>query len=108
MCIRDRSYAAKLSNEAKKIKKVNSQLMNALNKIIKIIGMVILPVGIILFLKHFFWMSLPLNESVVSTVAALIGMIPEGLYLLTSIALAVGVIKLGRKSTCLLYTSRCV
>lgn len=92
------NYAASLSNKAKYLKKVNSEIMNTLNKIIKIISIVIIPLGILLFWRQ---MTLngfsDINDAVVSTVAALIGMIPEGLILLTSTVLAVGVIRLSRQ-----------
>lgn len=92
------SYAAKITNEVKKRKKVNSELMNSLNKIIKTIAIVIIPIGISLFLKQIYILDTSLKQSVISTVAALIGMIPEGLYLITSIALAVSVIRLGKRN----------
>ncbi|MGL5312365.1 MAG: cation-translocating P-type ATPase [Peptostreptococcaceae bacterium] len=91
------SYAAKITADVKKRKKVNSELMNSLNKIIKAVAIVILPIGIALFLKERFVLNIPLQSSVISTVAALIGMIPEGLYLLTTIALAVSVVRLGKR-----------
>ena len=71
--------------------------MKSLNKIIKYIAIVIVPIGLILFLKQMYVLNHGFKKSIVSTVAAVIGMIPEGLYLLTSIALAVSVIRLGKK-----------
>jgi len=90
------NYASKITNEAKYIKKVNSEIMKTLKKIIKIISIVIVPLGILLFLKQY---SLDKNiaDSVVNTVAAIIGMIPEGLVLLTSTVLAVSVLRLSKK-----------
>ena len=93
----ENSYASKITNEVKKRKKVNSEIMKSLDKIIKYIAIVIVPIGIILFLKQMYVLNYGLKKSIVSTVAAVIGMIPEGLYLLTSIALAVSVIRLGKK-----------
>ncbi len=93
------SYASKLIIDAKKEKKPNSELMKSLNQIIKFVASIILPFGVLLFLKQHFIIGAPFNRAVVSTVAALIGMIPEGLILLTSVALAVGVIRLGRYKT---------
>lgn len=93
------SYAARITVDAKKHKKPNSELMNALNKIIRAVGIGIVPVGLLLFLKQWLLLRLPLQEAVPSTVAALIGMIPEGLVLLTSVAMAIGVIRLGRYKT---------
>lgn len=94
----ENSYVAKITKEAKKRKKVNSEIMNSLNKIIKYIAIVIVPIGVILFLKQMYVLNYGLKQSIVSTVAAVIGMIPEGLYLLTSISLVVSVIRLGKKN----------
>ncbi|PWM45028.1 MAG: ATPase P [Clostridiales bacterium] len=93
------SYAAKLTADAKRHKKINSEILNALNKIIKIIGFIILPIGIVLFVKDYSILGQPLTQAVSATVAALVSMIPDGLYLLTSIALAVSVIRLGKANT---------
>lgn len=92
------SYAAKIKADVKKRKKIDSELMNSLNKIIKTVAIVILPIGISLFLKQRFLLNIPLQAAVISTAAALIGMVPEGLYLLTTIALAVSVIRLGKRN----------
>ena len=92
------SYASKLTLEAKKDVKVgNSEMMASLDKVIRVIGIAMIPLGIILFIKQFKVLDLGLQASVKATVAALIGMIPEGLYLLTSVALAVSVIRLAQK-----------
>lgn len=88
------NFASKIHSEAKYIKKVNSEIMNTLKKIIKVCSIIIFPVGIALFCAKFFADSFTMQESVVSTVGALIGMIPEGLVLLTSSVLAVSVIRL--------------
>lgn len=95
--INEDSYANKITKEAKYLKKVNSEIMLTLNKIIKIISITIIPLGIILYLKQ---MSIThdINTSIISTVAALIGTIPEGLVLLTSTVLAVSAIRLARKN----------
>ena len=92
------SYASKLTLEAKKDVKVgNSEMMASLDKVIRVIGIAMIPLGIVLFIKQFKVLNLGLQASVKATVAALIGMIPEGLYLLTSVALAVSVIRLAQK-----------
>ena len=92
------SYASKLTLEAKKDVKVgNSEMMASLDKVIRVIGIAMIPLGIVLFIKQFKVLDLGLQASVKATVAALIGMIPEGLYLLTSVALAVSVIRLAQK-----------
>ena len=93
------NYATKIALDAKKYKKVHSDLMNALNKIVKFTSFFILPLGALLFLHARFVLDHSLEGAVVSTAAALIGMMPKGLVLLTSVSLAVGVIKLARKKT---------
>ena len=91
------NYVAKISQEAKQKRKINSEIMNSLNKIIKIISFVIIPVGILLFFNQLDLQGNDFKTAIVSTVAALIGMIPEGLVLLTSSVLAVSVTRLARK-----------
>ena len=86
------NYASQISLEAKYIKKVNSEIMSFINKIIKYISIAIVPIGILLFLNQVKEASL--SNAIVSTVAALIGMIPEGLVLLTSTVLAMSVVRL--------------
>ncbi len=93
------NYAAKMTKDAKKYSKYPSELRDMLNKIIKYIGIAIIPLGIILFSKQYFILHGTLKDSILNTSAALIGMIPEGLVILTSIALAVGVINLARHHT---------
>lgn len=93
------NYATKLTAQAKQMRKPNSEIMRALNLIMKIISFAIVPIGIILLVQQIFFINMGINQSVISTVAALIGMIPEGLVLLTSVALAVGVIRLGHYKT---------
>ena len=88
------NYTSKISSGAKYIKKVKSEIMSSLQKIIKFATFVIIPVGIALFCSQFYLQHVTFQESVVQTVAALIGMIPEGLVLLTSTVLAVSVIRL--------------
>ena len=88
------NYASKITKSAKYLKKPNSEIMNWVNKIIKYIGFSIIPIGILLFYKQYFFSGHPFQRAVVGTVAALIGMIPEGLVLLTSVVLAVSVIRL--------------
>ncbi len=90
------NYTSIISNEAKYIKKVNSEIMNALNKIIKLISYVIFPLGLLLFIQQLSIEGNTFQNAVISTVAAIIGMIPEGLVLLTSTVLAVSVIRLSK------------
>lgn len=92
------SYASRLTLEAKKdVKVAASEMMASLDKVIRVIGIAMIPLGIVLFFKQFKVLDLGLQASVKATVAALIGMIPEGLYLLTSVALAVSVLRLAQK-----------
>ena len=95
----DDNYIARLSKEAKRPRKIVSELMKSLNTIIKIVSFIIVPVGVLLFCNSYFLLDEPLAESVVSAVAAMTGMIPEGLVLLTSVALAVGVVRLAGHKT---------
>lgn len=93
------SYMNQITKEAKKLKKHNSELNRCLNKILKYISIVILPIGALLFLKQFLYALQPFDDAVVSTVAAIIGMIPEGLVLLTSVALTISVLRLAKQQT---------
>lgn len=91
------NYINKVTLEAKAHRKYNSQLNNVINKILKYISIIILPIGILLLLKQMFISHLAFNDAVVATIAALVGMIPEGLVLLTTVALTLGVIRLTQK-----------
>lgn len=93
------NYASKLTGEAKEFKRHNSELRNSLNIILKVISIIIVPLGILLFYKQHVIVGDSIRDAVVSTVAAVIGMIPEGLVLLTSIALTLGSLRLARKKT---------
>ena len=95
----DESYAGRLTAEARKEARPSSRLIKDLKRLIRFDSMILVPLGILLFLKQHFLNRLPVTEAVPSSVAAMIGMIPEGLILLTSVAMAVGVIKLGRRKT---------
>ena len=95
----DESYAARLTKSAREVKRPKSALMTDLNKLIRFVSVILVPIGVMLFVKQYFIMHDALNAAVPSTVAAMIGMIPEGLVLLTSMALAAGVIKLGSRQT---------
>ncbi len=91
------NYTAKISSDTKYIKEVSSEIMRSLNKIVKTISFVIVPLGILLFARQMFLPDNTFENAVVNTVAALIGMIPEGLVLLTSTVFAVSVIRLSKK-----------
>ena len=90
-------YAAKINNDAKYIKKNNSQILKSFKFIIKLCTIILFPLGIILFSKQFFFQGADLQTAVVSTVAALVGIIPGGMILLTSSVLAVSIIRLSQK-----------
>ncbi len=93
------NYASQITGSAKYIKKRSSEIMNSIDTLIKVIGFGLLPIGALLFYKDKFVINQTLQGSVNHTVAALIGMIPEGLVLLTSVVFAVSVIKLSRQKT---------
>ncbi len=92
------NYAAQISRNAKYMKRPHSEIVSSINRLIKVIGFSIVPVGAALFCKEVFLGGLFWKEAVVSTVASMVGMIPEGLVLLTSVVFAVGVLRLGRRS----------
>ena len=89
------NYISKIHASAKYIKKVNSEIMNTLNKIIKICSFIIFPIGAVLFTRQYF-VDYNFSKAIVATVAGMLGMIPEGLILLTSTVLAVSVIRLSQ------------
>lgn len=91
-------YAAKINNEAKYIKKINSQILKSFNFIIKLCTFILLPVGVFFFIRQFGIQSGDIQGTVVATVAALSGMIPKGMILLTSSVLAVSIIRLSSKN----------
>ncbi len=94
------SFVSKLTIEAKKAKKKQkSEMMSSLTKLVKWIGVAIIPFGLVLFYNQHYTLGLDLQRSVVATVGALVGMIPEGLFLLTTIALAVSVMRLAQNKT---------
>ncbi len=95
--IGDDNYTNQISKEAKYIKKTNSEIMKTMEKIIKVISIVIIPLGILLFLQQMHLDGNTISDSIINTVAAIIGMIPEGLILLTSTVLAVGAVRLAHK-----------
>ena len=96
------SYISSLSLEAKSMgDKEQSEMIRSINLIVKWVGIVIIPIGLILFWQSHFVNGESITKSVTSTVAAIIGMIPEGLYLLTTVALALSTMKLARKKVLL-------
>ncbi len=101
------NYTAKISSGAKYVKKINSEIMASLKSIIKILTFTIIPIGLALFYIQLNIKDATMQEAVVKTVAAVIGMIPEGLVLLTSTVLAVSVIRLS-KSKVLVQELYCI
>lgn len=105
--IGEENYTAKISSGAKYVKKINSEIMKSLNQIIKFLTFAIIPIGIALFYTQLQIEDTTYKEAVVKSVAGIIGMIPEGLVLLTSTVLAVSVIRLS-KSKVLVQELYCI
>lgn len=102
------SYISKLTLQAKAMQsKEQSEMIRSLDKLVKCVGVAIIPIGIVLFSQAFFIQHDGFRESVTSMIAAVIGMIPEGLYLLASVALAVSSIRLAQKKV-LLHDMKCI
>ncbi len=102
------SYISKLTLQAKAMQsKEQSEMIRSLDKLVKCVGVAIIPIGIVLFSQAFFIQHDGFRESVTSMIAAVIGMIPEGLYLLASVALAVSSIRLAQKRV-LLHDMKCI
>ncbi len=93
------NYVEKLSAKAKKYKKPHSELIGSIHLFIKIIACIIVPIAVALMLKSMLLIGDPYDKAVEGTAQIVIGMIPSGMFLLTSLALAVGVIKLARHKT---------
>lgn len=89
-------YAAKITAQSKYYKRPESEIMTAVNKIIRFVSFAIVPLGAALFFKTWLILHEPYHKAAISTIAGLVGMIPEGLVLLTSVAMSVGAIKLSR------------
>lgn len=92
-------YMEKLSSEAKQFKRYKTELQRNLDTILKFISIIIVPLGIILFAKQYWISGSTYEQAALDTVAAVLGMIPEGLVLLTSVALALGAVRLARRRT---------
>ena len=102
------SYASRLTIEAKQANPPQqSEMMRSLSKLVAVIGIAIIPLGILMAVKEIIWLERSVSDGVVATVASLIGMIPEGLYLLTSMALATSVVRLAQKKT-LVHDMGCI
>ena len=97
MHIGDENYAAKVANEVKKVKDVQSELLNSMRKITKVTCLLIIPLGIALFYQAYFLRDQSLQASIIVSSAGLLGMLPKGLVLLISVSLASGVTKLAKQ-----------
>lgn len=93
------NYAVKIASEAKKHKKFHSELMDSMNKIVQFTGFFIIPFGILIFFRSYYNLNMSFTDTVVSTAGALLGLMPKGLILLTTVSLVVGVIHLAKKKT---------
>ena len=102
------SYISKLTLQATKSKKgEQSEMIRSLNYLIMVMGIIIIPIGIALFVQSFIYNEGTFHDSITGMVAAIIGMIPEGLYLLTSVALAVSSVRLAQKKE-LIHDMKCI
>ncbi len=102
------SYVSRLTIEAKKdTSSKDGEMMKTLSKLVKWIGLILIPLGLAMVFKEIFILERSLQDGVVSTVGALVGMIPEGLYLLTSLALVASIIRLAQKKT-LVHEMACI
>ena len=102
------SYISKLTLEATKNgEHEDSEMILSLDKLVKVIGVVIIPVGLIMMIQQMVVLNMNMEESVISMVAAVLGMIPEGLYITASIAMVVSAIKLARRDV-LVQNLRCI
>ncbi len=102
------SYMSKLTLQAKQTRQPpRSEMMRSLNRLVLAIGIIIIPLGIAMAYKEIAVLDNTVRDGVVSTVASLVGMIPEGLYLLTSLALMTGVLRLAQRKT-LVHEMGCI
>lgn len=92
------SYAGQLQLSARRVKRAQSELMRDMRRIIRWVSAIILPIGVAMFSRQYASVDLSLADAVTGTVASVLGMIPEGLILLTSVSLAAGVVALGRRN----------
>ena len=102
------SYISKLTLGAKAMDtREQSEILRILNRLVGVVGILIVPIGVMLFVQQYVFLGSSFSDSIVSMVAAMIGMIPEGLYLLTSVALAVSVIRLASRRV-LVHDMKCI
>jgi cation-transporting ATPase E len=93
------AYAAKLAEQARRFTLVRSELMATINRIIQIVTWILVPVAVLQFVSSVYWSDSTLKEGLLGAVASVVGMVPEGLVLLTSVAFAVGVVRLAQQRT---------
>ena len=93
------AYAAKLAEQARRFTLVHSELMATINRIIQIVTWILVPVAVLQFVSSVYWSDSSLKEGLLGAVASVVGMVPEGLVLLTSVAFAVGVVRLAKHRT---------
>lgn len=104
----EESYISKLTHRATQTKEgEQSEMIRSLNRLVQAVGIVIIPIGVVLFIQQFVYAGTPLRDSVTSMVAAIIGMIPEGLYLLASVAMAVSAMRLAKQQV-LIHDMKCI
>ena len=102
------SFVSRLTLEAKQTgSQPQSEMMHSLTSLIKWIGFLVIPLGAVMFIKEYLWLKSPIVDAVTSTVGSIVGMIPEGLYLLTSLALVASVIRLANRRT-LVHDMGCI
>lgn len=102
------SYISKLTLEAKAMNhEEQSEMIRVLDKLVGVVGIIIIPIGVLLFGQQFIFAKASFSKSITSMVAAVIGMIPEGLYLLASVALVVSVMRLASKKV-LVHDMKCI
>ena len=102
------SYISRLTLEAKAMKhEEQSEMIRVLDRLVGVMGILIVPIGILLFVQQYVFLNTSLGESIVSMVAAVIGMIPEGLYLLASVTLVVSVMRLASRKV-LVHDMKCI
>lgn len=104
----EESYISKLTHRATQTKEgEQSEMIRSLNRLVQAVGIVIIPIGVVLFVQQFVYAGTPLRDSVTSMVAAILGMIPEGLYLLASVAMAVSAMRLVKQQV-LIHDMKCI
>lgn len=101
------SYISKLTKEATKDKQEESEMIKSLDKLVKVIGVLIIPMGLTLVFQEWYILDGTFRSSITSMVAAILGMIPEGLYMTASIAMVVSALRLAKKDV-LVQNMKCI